>query len=202
MKKNPTIMIALLATTLQLAGCATVRQDSSALFDLGSMPSTQDAASLPALPPISVAEIDVPSWLDRRMMHFRLSYADDLQPRVYSQSRWAAAPGELIEQRLKWQITRAGGIALPASSGATGVPVLRMEVQDFTQVFSTPQKSTGQVSLRASVFDDRKLVAQKTFVRHVVAPTADATGGAEALAAASDAVIAEIIIWLSGLPLK
>lgn len=201
MKKN-LLMLATLAAALQLAGCVTVRPDSSALFDLGSMPSTQDAASLPALPPISVAEIDVPSWLDRRLMHFRLSYADDLQPRIYSQSRWAAAPGELIEQRLKWQITRAGGVALPASSGATGVPVLRMEVQDFTQVFSSPQKSAGQVSLRASVFDGRKLVAQKTFVRRVDAPTADAAGGAKALAAASDAMIAEIITWLGGLPLK
>lgn len=200
--KKYLLMLAILTAALQLSGCVTVKPDASALFDLGRMPSAQDAASLPALPPISVAEIDVPSWLDRRMMHFRLSYADDLQPRVYSQSRWAAAPGELVEQRLKWQITRAGGVALPASSGATNVPVLRMEVQDFTQVFSSPQKSTGQVSLRASVFDGRNLVAQKTFVRHVAAPSADAAGGAKALAAASDAVIAEIIIWLGSLPLK
>jgi cholesterol transport system auxiliary component len=133
------------------------------------------------------------------MMHFRLTYADDLQPRVYSQSRWAAEPGELIEQRLKWQITRAGGVALPASSGAADVPVLRMEIQDFTQVFSSPQQSTGQLILRASVFDGRSLVAQKTFIRQVAAPTADAAGGAKALAMASDAVIAEIIIWLSRL---
>jgi cholesterol transport system auxiliary component len=109
-------------------------------------------------------------------------------------------PMQLFEQRLKSRIAQAGGAALPASAGAADVPVLRIEADDFTQSFSAPGQSVAQVGLRAAVFNGRALVAQKSFLQRVPAPSADAVGGARALATASDAVITEMMAWLASLP--
>jgi cholesterol transport system auxiliary component len=184
-----------------LAGCATTGQ-SDPLYDLGMLRNVQSAqpAALPALPPVSIAEIRSPSWLDNTLMFYRLSYANDQQPRPYASSRWAMPPAQLLAQRLKSRIAQAGGAALPAADGAVNVPVLRIEADDFTQVFETPGQSVAQVALRAALFNGRALVAQKNFVKQVPAPSADAAGGARALAIASDAVITDMMMWLSALP--
>jgi len=71
-----------------------------------------------------------------------------------------------------------------------------------TQVFTTPQQSHAQVALRATVFRGRTLVAYRNFVRQTPAPSADAAGGAQALAAASDAALTELVSWLGTLDLK
>lgn len=194
--------LAALLLALLLAACAVVRPESPALFDLGPLPAPQAEAALPALPPVSVGEIGVPTWLDRPLMFYRLSYANDQQPRAYAQSRWTMPPAQLVAQRLKSRITQAGGIALSTSDDAAGVPVLHIDVDDFTQNFAARGRSAGQVALRASLFRGRSLIAQKTFLQRAPAPTPDAEGGARALAAASDAAITGIIRWLATLPLK
>ncbi len=193
-------MIMVTSATL-LTGCAIGKSDSATLYDLGPL-SVQPAATLPALPPISIAEARVPAWLDSPMMYFRLSYANNQQPRPYAYARWTMPPAQLLTQHLKTRIAQAGGIPLTPADGTPGVPVLRIEVDDFIQYFDTPERSLGQVALRASVFRERALLAQRSFIRQAPAPNADAAGGASALATASDAAIADLIVWLHTLPLK
>jgi cholesterol transport system auxiliary component len=135
-------------------------------------------------------------------MFFRLNYANEQQPRPYAGSRWSMPPGQLFTQRLKSRIGQAGGTVLPASAGAADMPLLRIEVDDFTQFFDNPAQSSGRIALRASLMQGRRLIAQKTFVGQAPALTADASGGARALAEASDAIITEMMVWLAGLPLK
>lgn len=183
-----------------LAACAGPRNEAPALFDLGPLPAA--AAGAPALAPVSVAEVTVPAWLDRSLMYYRLNYANDQQPLPYGHSRWSMPPAQLLAQRVKARITQAGGVALSAADGAAGVPVLRVEADDFSQSFAAPASSTGQVALRAAVFRGRSLLGQKSFVRQAPAPTPDAAGGARALAAASDAAIADMMAWLATLPLQ
>lgn len=184
-----------------LCGCAIARPDAPALFDLG-IPRPAQNAGPAQLPPLALADIVAPTWLDRPQMVYRLNYDNDQQPRSYTQSRWSMPPAELISQRVKARIAQAGGVMLSAADGVTGVPMLRIEADDFSQVFDTVDKSEGRVALRASVFSGRMLVGQKSFIRSVSAPSADAVGGARALAAATDAAIADIIAWLATLPLK
>jgi len=207
MKKMTSFIATLLVATspVLLSGCAVGKSDSvAALYDLGPLMTQhgQTTSALPALPPISVAEARVPAWLDSPMMYFRLSYANSQQPRPYAYARWTMPPAQLLTQHLKARITQAGGVALAPSDGALGVPVLRIETDDFTQNFDAPERSTGQVALRASVFRERTLLAQRSFVRQAPAPSADAAGGANALATASDAAIADLIVWLGTLQLK
>ena len=57
---------------------------------------------------------------------------------------------------------------------------------------TAPASSYGAWSLRASLFQGHKLVDQRTFSRKVAAGSADAAGGARALAQATDAVAADM----------
>jgi cholesterol transport system auxiliary component len=54
--------------------------------------------------------------------------------------------------------------------------------------------------MRASVFRNHKLVDQRTFNRTARAPSADAAGGASALAESTDGIAADILAWLATMP--
>lgn len=209
MKKLPHLL-GLGCLALALSGCALIdaatnasaRQEAPALFDLGPVRTVQGGDAGAALPPLSVAEVMTPAWLDGPMIYYRLAYANDQQPRPYANSRWSMPPARLFNQRLKSRLAQAGGVVLSAGDGASNTPVLRIEADDFTQTFQSAGQSSGQVAMRASVFNGRTLLAQKTFIREASAPSADAAGGVRALASAGDAVIADMMVWLGTLPLK
>ena len=190
------------ALALLLSACSLPRAESPALFDLGPLRADTRAPAQPALSPVAIADIAAPGWLDRPLMYFRLNYENDQNPRPYAHSRWTMPPAQLIAQRLKWRMTQAGNVVLSASDSALDVPLLRIEADDFTQYFDSPDHSISQIVLRASAFRGRTLLGQTTFTRQAPAPTPDAEGGARALATASDAAIADIMQWLAGLPLK
>ena len=184
-----------------LAGCASESPSSIALYDLG--PARTQMVTPPAqLPAISVADIQAPAWLDSQRMFYRLNYANDLQPRPYSASQWTMPPAQLFAQRLKAELARAGGVVVSASDGAINLPILHLEADDFSQTFESPGQSSAHVAIRASLFDGRVLRAQKLFVKELPAASADAQGGAAALATASDAIINEVGAWLATLPPK
>ena len=205
MKKTIQLLAIALAVsfTALLGGCASQpAAEGRALYDLGTLPAPRNSAVPSALPPISVAEVRAPPWLDSRTMFYRLSYANDQQPRPYANSRWSMPPAQLFGHRLKSRLGQAGAAVLSASDGVANVPMLRVDADDFTQIFTSPGQSFVRVSVRASVLNGRMLAANRNFTREVPAPTPDAAGGAKALAEAGDAVITEMIDWLAGLPLK
>ena len=78
---------------------------------------------------------------------------------------------------------------------------LRLELEEFSQLFETADKSTGLLRLRATVLrrstGGETLLAQRSFIVQQNAPTADASGGVRALTAATDQAIAEIETWLA-----
>lgn len=201
MKKITRCLLILLGCALA-AGCAT-RSEPSALYDFGPLRADYaNSSKAGGLPPLSVAEINTPAWLDSQLMFFRLGYANQQQTRPYANSRWSMPPTQLFGQRLKARIAQAGGVVLSATDGAAGLPLLRLDVDDMMQNFDSASHSTVQLSLRATVLSGRNLIAQKTFSRQAVAPSADAAGGAAALAAASDALIDDMLLWLADLPRK
>jgi cholesterol transport system auxiliary component len=199
--KNAAAIATLLLAAGLLAGCA-AKPDAIGSYDLGPLRAAPAASAAAPLPAISVAEVRVPAWLDSRRMFYRLDYANDQQPRTYADSRWTMPPGQLFVQRLKSRLSQAGGTVVPTSDGALNLPVLYIEADDFSQNFASAERSSAHVAIRASLFDGRFLRAQKLFVRDAPAASADARGGAAALAAASDAIIDDIAAWLANLPAK
>jgi cholesterol transport system auxiliary component len=134
-------------------------------------------------------------------MVYRLNYDNPQEARTYARARWTMSPSRQLQQRIKSRLAQSGIAVLGSSDGATSLPVLRIDADDFSQVFESGSQSNARVVLRASVLLDRKLLAQKSFAASVPAASSDAGGGVRALVAASDAVIADMVIWLNSLNL-
>ncbi len=184
---------AFLALLFLLEGCAS-KMGGPMLYDFGPLYTPSNAI---ALPPIIIGEINAPAWLDGPLLFYRLRYANELQARPYAQSRWSMTPAQLLGHRLKARIAQDGGTVLAATDGVANLPLLRIDIDDFIQNFDSLKQSTAQVTLRASLFNGRILIAQKTFTQQTSAASADATGGARALVNASDTLITDIMAWLA-----
>lgn len=203
MSTMPRILSSIAAIAL-IAGCAS-RAETPLQYDLGQLPAATanatnaatTAATGAGLPPISLADVNAPAWLDNTMMFFRLSYANQQQPRPYANSRWTMPPAQLFQQRLKARLAQAGGTVLAMSDAALNVPLLRIDLDDFTQTFDTPTHSQATLQVRASLFNGRQLVAQQSFSSQQPTPSADAAGAARALVSANDAVIDSMMRWLA-----
>ncbi|WP_229459402.1 ABC-type transport auxiliary lipoprotein family protein [Massilia cavernae] len=195
------LMAATLGAAVLLAGCSsTSRNPGNATYDFGPatapVPTTAAFAPLPA---VVVTDITGVAALDSERMFYRLNYADPLRTRSYANSRWASTPLSMVTQRIKSRIAQSGAKVLTPTDASTGVPILRMEIDDFTHAFDSQAQSFGQIVLRASLFQGHKLIDQRTFDRKTSAGSADAGGGASALAAATDAAAADMIAWLATL---
>lgn len=195
-----------------LGGCAALpdKPVRPAVYDFGPgltvkaapTPAVVPAAPGAVLPPLALADIDAPPALDGAAVLYRLVYADVQQLRPYAQARWSMPPAQLVRQRLREQLGQQR-VVLNPGEGAAGLS-LRLELEEFTQVFETPERSIGLVRLRATLVEGaggrERIVAQRRFVTQRPAPSADAAGGVRALTAATDAAIDEIGLWLQQLP--
>ena len=191
----------LLASAFLLGGCAS-RGPVPTFYDFGpTAPLAAAQPAAPALPVLVIADASGPAWLDSQRMYYRLLYADAQQSRPYAYNRWNTPPLQLLSQRLKTRVAQSGVKVLSTTDAAAGMPLLRIDVDDFSQNFDTQTQSSGHVSLRASLFRGHRLIDQKTFSRSGPAGSADAQGGAQALAAASDAIAADLLAWLGTLNL-
>lgn len=180
------VLSALMAVFL-LSACAggNPRRADLAIYDLGPAVPVQAGTTAPAG---LALEIRLPSWLDADAMNYRLDYADPRRVRMYALARWAAAPKLLIQQHLRQQLGMR-----PAGGGCT----LRIELDDFGQHFSSASSS------RAVLRGDALLLgrAGNALVRRplqveIPAATADAAGGAAALAAATGQLAGILSVWL------
>ena len=212
MKIKPSLSLTscILLCAALTGGCASNKSSTPILYDLGSLgptPSLALGAAMtsniaPPTPPLTVADITSAAWLDSQNMHYRLSYGNDQQPRPYATSRWNMAPPQLLAQRIKARLAQSGRVVLSGADGAINIPMLRVELEDFSQRFASQTQSSVKVALRASVFNGRLLLAQKRFESEQPAPTPDAAGGASGLASATDGLIGEMTTWLASLPAK
>ena len=91
----------------------------------------------------------------------------------------------------------------PATTSASLPVLLRVELEEFSQLFESPSASTGLLRLRATAMQaspqGEKLLGQRSFIAQRPAPSADAAGGVRALTAAADAVVDEVDQWLQQL---
>ena len=186
-----------LAACAVLAGCASSKGPStSTLYDFGPAASAPPAAAA-AMPALVVTDVTGNAAYDSERMFYRLNYADPLQARSYANSRWNATPLQLLTQRFKSRVAQSGVKVLSTTDASTGVPLLRIDLDDFTHSFDSASASYGEVVVRVSLFDKHTLLDQRTFGRKVSAQSADAPGGARALAQATDAVATDIDAWLA-----
>jgi cholesterol transport system auxiliary component len=200
-----------------VAGCSVVDKPTRpTMYDFGpGALSTQPAAAAPlaALPTLAIADIATAGGaLDNQAVLYRLGYTDAQQLRPYSQARWSMPPAQLVRQRLRERLSERRvvlnareGVALNRSQNAN-LPLLRLELEEFSQLFSAPDASVGLVRLHATLVEvtpaGERLVAQRNLVVQRPAASADAPGGVRALTAATDAAIEALDQWLQQLPAR
>lgn len=196
-----------IAITL-LTGCAIAphAHTPAAVYDFGlqrptdafGVSTTSDQSRL--WTSLLVAEATSPAWLDSQAIQYRLAYHDPAQAYAYANSRWAATPATLLTQRIRSRIAAVtnGGV-VSASDGVRADYVLRLELEEFTQVFDTADQSRALIRLRASLVErsPRLLLAQHSFSLEQAAPTANAAGAVQALSETSDRLADSLIDWLT-----
>lgn len=196
----------LVLVIMTLTACATPRtQKPVSIYDFGlQQPATaSDAREASGKRRVQasllVADAAAPAWLDSTGIHYRLAYHDLAQLHVYASNRWAAAPATLLSQRIRSRIARISddGV-MSAVDGARTDYTLRLELEEFTQVFDTIDQSRAIVKLRAGLIDrsTRLLIAQRSFRIEQAAAEPNAAGGVRALTEASDKLIGNLIDWL------
>jgi len=211
-------LISVLAIT---AGCSVVDKPIRAvMYDFGPGALSTQApgappASLPApaLPPLAIADIATSGGaLDNQGVLYRLGYLDAQQLRPYSLARWTMPPAQLVRQRLRERmgqqrvvLNAREGVALNRSQNAN-LPMLRLELEEFSQLFSAPDASIGLIRLHATLVEitpsGERLVAQRSLSVQRPATSADAAGGVRALTQATDAAIDELDQWLRQFPAR
>ncbi|HSW19913.1 MAG TPA: ABC-type transport auxiliary lipoprotein family protein [Ramlibacter sp.] len=191
-----------------VAGCSNFieRPMRPDLFDLGqSAERAGTSAGAMAEPVLVLPEIEAAGSLEGTGVLYRLVYADAQQLRAYGQSRWSAPAPQLVRRTLAERLARdrvvlnPGEAALLSRSGATPAQVLRLELQEFAQVFDSPRQSSARLRLRATLFEvsarGEEVLAQRVFELSRAAATADAAGGVQALAAAVQGAADDIAQW-------
>jgi len=205
---------------LALTGCALPTQPvRPVVYDFGPGTLTAPAATgMPRLAPLAVAEIEANPALDSSAVLYRLAYVDAQQLQPYAKARWSMTPAQLVRQRLRDHLGQRRALLNPGDDdtfSAAGPPTtqapltrrtpltLRIELEEFSQLFEAADRSVGLLRLRATLTrpspTGEKLVAQRSVIVQQPAPTADAPGGVRALTAATDAAVQEIDEWLQGL---
>lgn len=164
-----------------------------ARYDFGTLTGvmTADAWSGSRIP-IAAIEVQAASWLAGPAMHFRLTHAEPLRRQSYAESRWVAAPAELLEAFLKRQIVHGQ----PDFSGA-GCR-LQVFVDEFEQRFVDLQRSHAVLEVRASLTPVRgtEVLTKRSFLIQKPAATADARGGAAAARDAVQALADDLGNWI------
>ena len=143
-------------------------------------------------------------------MLYRLAYANPQQLHPYAQARWSLPPSVLLQQALSQQLgqhrsvlTGATGVQY-ANQASTPPNLLHIELEEFSQVFDSPDSSHALLRLRASLLRPGKTGDRLLGQRHITitqpATSANAPGGAQALAQAAQQAAAQLQDWLQHIP--
>ena len=190
---------------LGLTGCALPDKAARPMsYDFGPGPLTTPPSDRRAhLPALVLAEVQAGPALGSPAMLYRLLYADAQQLQPYALARWIMPPAELLRQRLADTLGQRRALLGPGdgASTSTGMTTLRLTLEEFSQLFDSPQQSRGLLRLRATLSQTgpggEQLLAQRSVIVQRPAPSADAAGGARALSAATDAAAEELGAWLA-----
>ncbi|MDB5928519.1 MAG: putative lipoprotein [Polaromonas sp.] len=207
-----------------LAGCALTDKPSRAMmYDFGPGALATEAAAAPsagapakpagALRPLALTDVATSGGaLENQAVLYRLNYTDAQQLLPYSKARWTMPPAQLVRQRLRERLGR-NRVMLDAREGVAlnrtqnpNLQTLRLELEEFSQLFSAPDASVGLIRLHVTLSEvtptGERLVAQRSLAVQRPAPSADAAGGVRALTAATDAAIDELDQWLQQAPAR
>lgn len=191
-----------------LAACSALpdKPVRQTMYDFGPSAPAPASTATTSRGPLVLPEVETSGILDTTALLYRLAYQDQNQLLPYAFAKWSAPPAQLLRQRLRDVLGKdrpvldaAAGSALARRGGGVP-PVLRLELEEFSQVFASASDSRGVLRIRATLLESsgagERLVAQRSFDVERPATSADAPGGVRALVAATDAAAQDIAAWL------
>jgi cholesterol transport system auxiliary component len=188
-----------LALAASLSACATAPA-RPAVYDFGpGATAAQPSNRMAPQPSLLLADVEAASALDGTAVLYRLMATDAQQLRPYALARWSMPPAQLLRQHLRELLGQRRSVLAAADAVTPGTLALRLELEEFSQLFENQQSSSALVRVRATVSrsgSPAKPLGQTSFIVQRPASSADAKGGVQALAQASDALVAQIDHWL------
>lgn len=182
--------LSFLIVLTSLFGCVSSQEKHDFnVYDFGLPTQPAKPASIPVN--VLVQEISAPAWLATPVLRYRLAYHDVARLQTYANSRWAADPASLLTLRLRQSL----------GNRAHGKPQyqLRVALEEFSQIFDSPENSRGLIRVRANLLaiGESVPIAARTFIVENKAQTPNAEGGVRALTEASSQLTDEIGKWLA-----
>ncbi|MFN4341404.1 MAG: ABC-type transport auxiliary lipoprotein family protein [Azonexus sp.] len=177
--------------SLLLTGCFTAGKRGGdaplAIYDFG--PPAARLMTTPRKTPLAL-EVRAPLWFDSMGIDYRLAYVDAARLREYARARWAGPPAQLLQQRLTQQLDLS-----PAGFGQSPC-LLRVDITEFSQIFSSAERSRGVLQGRVVLLDRTlRTLAEMPVNVEKPAETADARGGVGALIQAADQLAVDLLAW-------
>ncbi|MFN3984287.1 MAG: ABC-type transport auxiliary lipoprotein family protein [Rhodocyclaceae bacterium] len=189
-KRLACAMLAFSATLF--AGCTSLitPPPELAVYDLGHLSAGTTAA--PAIVPAQI-EVRAPSWLASAAMQYRLEFESPAARQSFTESRWAASPAEMVQRQLAQ--------ALIAGGPRDGRCRLRVELDEYVQVFDAPDRSAAVLSATAVLLAAReeRVLDSRRFDMRIAATSADARSGVLAHRAAVAQFADALGRWLDAL---
>ncbi|HRP74058.1 MAG TPA: ABC-type transport auxiliary lipoprotein family protein [Rhodocyclaceae bacterium] len=179
-------LLAFLACTLSACSSLVTAPTAFSIFDLGEPGAIADNDR------VSPAHVEVrgPSWLASSAMQYRLDYQVPARREAFTESRWAGQPAEMLQRLL--------AAPLIGDRKNSGGCRLRIELDEFVQVFDSAQSSHARVLARVALLPPRgeAALAREYFSVRVSAPGADAAAGVQAHREAARELVGSLAEWL------
>ena len=162
-----------------LAACSTTTGRPDALrYDFGPVTAVEADSGIAAV------ELIAPSWLTGDAIEYRLAYIDAASRRAYADSRWVASPAELLRSALQHRFVGRGHCRV------------RLELDEFVQVFDSPQSAQQQLVVRAVLLVGGTPADHRAFAITESAPSADARGAVLAAGRGARQLGDQLAAWL------
>lgn len=184
-------LVILLLLIVSLGGCFTAGKRGGdvalAVYDLGAFKDSTAGAQRKR--PMAI-EVRAPLWFDSLGIDYRLGYSEPNRLREYSRARWVGPPAQLIQLRL---IRDLGYI--PSGQGKAAC-VLRVDIDEFSQVFDTAETSRAVLQGRVQWLDrSRGRLLEKQIVLQAQASSPDSQGGVTAMSQLVGELSGSIAAW-------
>jgi cholesterol transport system auxiliary component len=203
-RSSPASLVVLLASSGLLVACGLrpAPRPPAAQYDLGSLQAETPPPERRIASVLVVQDPIAPLWLDSRDIYYRLAYDDPARLRRYASSRWALPPAQMFGALVRTRIGDATehGAAI-RDYGLESDYWVRIELEEFTQVFDTAKSGRATVRLKVALNERRRrrLLAQRSFAADAACPSPDAQGAVLGLRAASERVVADVVDWVARL---
>jgi cholesterol transport system auxiliary component len=193
--RSPSRLALIAASCSLLIACATPQPPApKAVYDFGAVLSIPAPSSPIRTTAVALPEIEASASLDSPALLYRLQYNNTQQLLPYASARWSTTPAQLVRVRVRDVLSAQGPVLI---SDGIAPFVLRLELDEFSHVFDTPETSFGLVRLRASLMKNDLLIAQTNLIANAPASSQDAAGGVKALTSATDDAVRQLAAWLA-----